>query len=149
VRLHVEASGPPDGPAVVFLHGVSGSGETYGFLPAEILDGWRVYGIDLRGHGCSEHATGSYTLQHYAEDVAEVLRAQVGRPAMLVGHSLGGVVAWWLAQNRPELVVRLARTHPEVAVVRVEGAPHGIHDSRAYRDVYVEHLAPFLVAHAR
>jgi pimeloyl-ACP methyl ester carboxylesterase len=268
VRLHVEASGPPDGPAVVFLHGVSGSGETYGFLPAEVVGGRRVYRIDLRGHGRSEHATGSYTLQHYAEGVAEVLRAQMGRPAVLVGHSLGGVVAWWLAQNRPELVVaafledpplymgelheherngaipifgglvavaarwhadgvsaadaaaelaagplgsetcedahatrasallamdpgvleqaidrstlagtdtlspvatpvfllaaderlsafptrhaeRLARTHPEVAVVRVEGAPHGIHDSRAYRDVYVEQLAQFMDAHAR
>jgi pimeloyl-ACP methyl ester carboxylesterase len=33
-----------------------------------------------------------------------VLRETVGRPAVLVGHSLGGVVAWWVAQRHPELV---------------------------------------------
>jgi esterase len=35
----------------------------------------------------------------------EVLRETVGRPAVLVGHSPGGVVAWWVAQRHPELVV--------------------------------------------
>ena len=33
-----------------------------------------------------------------------MLRETVGRPAVLVGHSLGGVVAWWVAQRHPELV---------------------------------------------
>jgi esterase len=33
-----------------------------------------------------------------------LLRETVGRPAVLVGHSLGGVVAWWVAQRHPELV---------------------------------------------
>ena len=43
---------------------------------------------------------------------------------------------------------RLARTHPEVEVVRVPGAPHGIHDSRDHRAAYVEQLTRFLAAHA-
>ena len=105
MRLHVEAAGPEDGPPVVFLHGVAGSMRTYAWLPEAIADGRRIVRVDLRGHGRSEHAPGAYDVDSYGEDVVEALRETVGRPAVLVGHSLGGVVAWWVAQRRPELVV--------------------------------------------
>jgi pimeloyl-ACP methyl ester carboxylesterase len=104
VRLHVEAAGPEDGPPVVFLHGVSGSLRTYAWLTGAITEGRRIVRVDLRGHGRSEHAPGAYDVDHYGEDVVGVLGEVVGRPAVLVGHSLGGVVAWWVAQRHPELV---------------------------------------------
>jgi pimeloyl-ACP methyl ester carboxylesterase len=104
VRLHVEAAGPEDGAPVVFLHGVSGSMRTYAWLTGAITEGRRIVRVDLRGHGRSEHAPGTYDIDRYSEDVVEVLRETVGRPAVLVGHSLGGVVAWWVAQRHPELV---------------------------------------------
>jgi esterase len=105
VRLHVEASGPDDGTPVVFLHGVSGSLRTYEWLPEQITDGRRIVRADLRGHGRSEHDPGHYAIDDYGEDVAVMLREEVGRPAVLVGHSLGGVVAWWVAQRHPELAI--------------------------------------------
>ena len=43
---------------------------------------------------------------------------------------------------------RLAQTHPDVEVVRVPGARHGIHDEIEHRAVYVEHVARFLATHA-
>ena len=104
MRLHVEAAGPEDGAPVVFLHGVSGSMQTYAWLPEEIAEGRRIVRVDLRGHGDSEHAPGAYDIDSYGEDVADLLRETVRRPAVLVGHSLGGVVAWWVAQRHPELV---------------------------------------------
>ena len=104
MRLHVEAQGPEDGAPVVFLHGVLGSLRTYAWLPAEITDGRRIVRVDLRGHGRSAHAPGPYDIDSYGEDVVEVLRETVGRPAVLVGHSLGGAVAWWVAQRHAELV---------------------------------------------
>jgi esterase len=104
VRLHVEAMGPEDGAPVVFLHGVSGSMRTYAWLPEEIAEGRRIVRVDLRGHGRSEHAPRAYDIDSYGEDVADLLRETAGRPAVLVGHSLGGVVAWWVAQRHPELV---------------------------------------------
>ena len=104
VTLHADVDGPEDGPVVVFLHGVSGSGETYGWLPARITDGRRVVRLDLRGHGRSARAPGTYVIERYGADVAAVLEQVAGRPAVLVGHSLGGVAAWWVAQRRPELV---------------------------------------------
>jgi pimeloyl-ACP methyl ester carboxylesterase len=105
IDLNVEVDGPEDGPPVAFLHGVSGSSETYGFLPAEITEGRRILRIDLRGHGRSGHAPGTYVIDRYGADVAEVLRTVAGRPAVLVGHSLGGSTAWWVAQHHPEVLV--------------------------------------------
>jgi pimeloyl-ACP methyl ester carboxylesterase len=103
VQLHVRDDGPRDAPAVVFLHGVAGSSRTYDWLPPEIVDGRRILRVDLRGHGESSHAPGTYAVDGYSADVAGVLERAVQRPAVLVGHSLGGAVAWCVAQRRPEL----------------------------------------------
>ncbi len=104
VQLNVEIEGPPDGPSVVFLHGVTGSAATYRWLHPEDVGGRRIVRIDLRGHGASEHASGSYRIPAYTDDVAAVLRALGGPPPVLVGHSLGGVIAWTIAQRYPELI---------------------------------------------
>jgi esterase len=104
VALNVEVRGPDDGPTVVFLHGVSGSVETYGWLPEAVTAGRRIVRIDLRGHGRSERAPGTYEVGAYTADVVAVLGAVAQRPAILVGHSLGGVIAWTVAQRAPQLV---------------------------------------------
>ena len=104
IGLNVEVEGTEDGPVVAFLHGVSGSSRTYGWLPPEITEGRRIVRIDLRGHGDSDHAPGTYVLHTYGEDVAAILREIGGGPAVVVGHSLGGSTGWWLAQNEPGLL---------------------------------------------
>jgi len=103
VSINVQVDGPQDGPPVVFLHGVSGSRHAYGWLPAEVLAGRRVLRVDQRGHGDSDHAAGAYGIDDYSGDAVAILR-DLGRPAVLVGHSLGGCVAWTVAQRHPDLV---------------------------------------------
>ncbi len=88
---------------VVFLHGVAGSAATYGWLPEQITGGRHVVRLDFRGHGLAERTPGRYSIDDYGEDVVRALRALDG-PAVLVGHSLGGVAAWWTAQRHPDLV---------------------------------------------
>ena len=104
VELNVEVDGPEDGASVVFLHGVSGSARTFAWLRPHVTDQHRFVGVDLRGHGRSDHAPGTYVIDRYGEDVLAVLREVADRPAVLVGHSLGAVTAWWVAQRHPELV---------------------------------------------
>src|SRR4051794_7611893 len=87
---------------VVFLHGVAGSRATYGWLPAS-LAGHEVVRPDFRGRGAAPRAPGAYLIADYAADAVEALRS-VG-PAVVVGHSLGGVAAWWAARLVPELVL--------------------------------------------
>lgn len=105
VDVHVAVDGPADAPTVVFLHGVTGSGETWSWLPDEITRGRRILRVDFRGHGRSDHAPGTYDVPHYGADVVAVIRElSPSRPVVVVGHSLGGTTGWWLAQNHPELV---------------------------------------------
>src|SRR5262245_32058130 len=104
VGLHVEVDGPEDGTPVLFLHGVGSSARTWEWLPEDVTRGRRVVRLDQRGHGRSDHAPGTYQLARYGADTTAVLRELVDRPALLVGHSLGGVIAWWMAQEHPELV---------------------------------------------
>ena len=86
---------------MVFLHGVAASRATYSWLP-ESVAGHRVIRPDFRGHGAAARTPGAYLISDYVADVIEVLRAE--GPAVLVGHSLGGVAAWTAAQQVPELV---------------------------------------------
>jgi pimeloyl-ACP methyl ester carboxylesterase len=102
--VHIEQAG--SGAPVVFLHGAAGSGATYGWLP-DI--GRTVVRPDFRGHGLSGRAD-AYPLEVYVEDAVAVLR-QTG-PAPVVGHSLGGAVAWTVAQRHPELVTAIVLEDP-------------------------------------
>jgi esterase len=111
VELNVELEGASDAPLVVFLHGVSGCCRTYDFLPPEVTDGRRIARVDLRGHGMSHHAPGTYTIDRYGEDVVALLRA-LDRPAVIAGHSLGGVTAWWVAQRAPDAVAAVFLEDP-------------------------------------
>jgi pimeloyl-ACP methyl ester carboxylesterase len=89
---------------LLFLHGLSSARSTWArFVPAFATER-RVLTLDHRGHGESMHVSGTYTLDHYGPDTAELCERVVGEPAVLVGHSLGGVVAHTVAWSRPDLV---------------------------------------------
>lgn len=111
VQIHyAEAPGP--GPALVILHGATGSHTTYLPLLPALAQHAHIYALDLRGHGLSGHTPGAYRLADYGRDVAAFLRTAVGKPAILAGHSLGGYVALWVAAENPDLVTRLFLEDP-------------------------------------
>lgn len=90
-------------PPIVFLHGLSGSWQ--GWEPVVGLRGpRRAYAYDARGHGDSGRSPGKYTFAQQGRDATAFVEEVVGEPAILIGHSLGGMVAIWAAAHRPELV---------------------------------------------
>lgn len=94
------------GKPLVILHGLFGSKRNWTNIAHRFAAGRRVLTADLRNHGESPwDARHDYPAM--AEDVAELIRAQVGGPADVVGHSMGGKVAMMLALDLPELVERL------------------------------------------
>lgn len=106
--LNVKEFGAGGDRAVVLLHGYSASVEWWDRV-ASALTGRRVIAIDLVGHGGSEAPRGndSYRVDSQANAVRTALNALDVRHAVLVGHSMGGLVALALAEQDPERVERV------------------------------------------
>ena len=111
VGLHVEVSGPEDGPAVVLLHGFPDSGRLWAKqVPALTGAGYRVVVPDQRGYGRSDKPADvdAYNLLLLAADVGAVLDALGIERAHVVGHDWGAAVAWAVATFAPGRVDSLA-----------------------------------------
>jgi pimeloyl-ACP methyl ester carboxylesterase len=119
------------GQPLLALHGHLGRGRVWAPL-AEALPGWRVVAPDQRGHGRAELAD-DYSRAAYVGDAAAVIEELGLAPAVVLGHSLGGVNAYQLAAWRPELVrAVIVEDAPAAMPVRpdLEGAPPHINESR-------------------
>ncbi|MBV8346215.1 MAG: alpha/beta hydrolase [Mycolicibacterium sp.] len=103
VTIHVADAGPPDGPAVMMVHGFPQNWWEWRRLIGPLAaDGYRVLCPDLRGAGWSSTPRGRYRKNEMADDLAVVLdRLQVG-PVRLVGHDWGGPVAFIMMLRHPE-----------------------------------------------
>ncbi|WP_085315508.1 alpha/beta fold hydrolase [Derxia lacustris] len=101
--LALSVHGPLDGAPVLLLHGLTMSRDTWDETLAHLSDRYRCWTLDLRGHGHSGRAA-SYGFADHLSDVRAVLAA-IGKPTVLVGHSLGGCIAGALAQE-PALGIR-------------------------------------------
>jgi len=104
VQLYVEVEG--EGPALLLLHGFTGSTRSMTGVAAGLRDRYRVIRVDLIGHGLSAapRELAPYTMERCVEQLAEVLDA-LGAPSVhVLGYSMGGRVALALALLRTERV---------------------------------------------
>ena len=106
MELFTRTWGSPAAPAMVLLHGVTANGGTWAEFAAGFADRWHVIAPDQRGHGRSPHAD-AYSFDLFAEDLHGLLdRYDIGQ-AVLVGHSMGGVVAYRYAERHPDRVAAM------------------------------------------
>lgn len=96
LKLYVEESGPPVGPAILFIHGFSQSRVAwYKQLYSGLAQSFRLVSFDLRGHGLSEkplereHYTNT---QWWADDIAAIIAHLRLEKTVLVGTSYGGYI---------------------------------------------------------
>lgn len=106
---YVEAEGMGAGSerAVVLVHGFTDSSRSFAPLEPYMAD-MRLIMPDLRGHGGSHRPDDTYRIADFAADIACLMEALDVRDALVVGHSLGAMVAVELAASRPDLVGALA-----------------------------------------
>lgn len=92
------------GRRAVFLHPIGLSGQFWEDLIIRVSDTLECITVDLRGHGGSPWDGHSFTIDDLAADVAAALKEEGGSPALIVGCSMGGMVAQGLALTAPHLV---------------------------------------------
>lgn len=104
--VHYEVFGR--GRPVLFLHGWLGSWR-YWFPTMEVVaDHFRTYSFDFWGFGDSQRKSTQASIQNYADQVIRFLDELGIDRVLLVGHSMGGMVALKTAINHPERIMRVA-----------------------------------------
>lgn len=105
--LQVREDGPPAAPTLVLLHGFASSLHWWDKLVPALSAHYRVVRFDLLGHGGSAKPRSGYTMDHQAQLVDEALARLGVHRALIVGHSMGGLVATALAARDRALVAGL------------------------------------------
>jgi len=125
-----------DGPGLLLLHGLMGRATTWHNTVSWLISHFHVVGIDQRGHGLSDKPDSSYSIDEYVNDAGAAIDGLHLGPALIIGHSMGGLVGWTLAARRPELVRGL--------VIQDMRADHTGTDSEAeFKDWYAAWPVPF------
>lgn len=120
VQLPVLRWGPQDAPRrALLLHGLTSSGACWWQVADTLAEaGWSVTAPDLRGHGLAPR-TRRYDIPGFAADVLRLTPGDTGGPRpwdLVVGHSLGGVVATAAADADPTWTARLLLIDPVITV---------------------------------
>lgn len=111
-ELHVVDYGR-DGPATFFIHSSAGNVTHWASQMEALSSRYRVVAVDLRGHGESDSPmNGDYSVKALSADVGQVIDELELAPCVLVGHSMGGIVALDYAAHHPEAVKGLFLLDP-------------------------------------
>ncbi len=103
--IHVRAEGPKDGPVVIFSNSLGTDFRVWDRVVPLLPAGLRILRYDKRGHGLSALAKrGTWSMADHVADAAAVLEAHGAKDAVIVGLSIGGLIAQGLAAERPDLV---------------------------------------------
>ena len=102
VTLEYVERGDPNGTPVIFLHGVTDSWRSFEHVLPHLPRSIRAIALTQRGHGDSSRPDQGYAYGDFAADVAAFLDAMGMPRAVVVGHSMGGLVAQRFAIDHPD-----------------------------------------------
>lgn len=125
MRLSYTEWAAPEAPLLILIHGNRDHARSWDAIAAALAGHYHIVAPDLRGHGDSAwSADGRYNYAAYLADLAalcDMLGVGAGRPATLIGHSLGAHIALRYAGAVPDAVCRLVG-------IEAVGPPPEIHD---------------------
>ena len=135
--LHVERTG--QGPALWLVHGWAMHGGVFAPLVRALEASFEVITVDLPGHGGSRDSALPLSLDDVADALAALIDASAPARALVVGWSLGGLVATALAARHPDRVRGLAMLAASPRFVQAPDWPAGM-DPRVF-ELFGEELA--------
>jgi pimeloyl-ACP methyl ester carboxylesterase len=104
IALSCAEQGDPSGRPVLLIHGYGDSWHSFRLLMAALPPSVRAIAVTMRGHGDSSKPAGGFGAAAFAADVAGVMDAVAVRRAVVVGHSMGSLVARQLAVKQADRV---------------------------------------------
>jgi pimeloyl-ACP methyl ester carboxylesterase len=107
VTLQYVEQGDPSGVPVILLHGVTDSWRSFEPLLPHLPSSFRAFAISQRGHGDSSRPAEGYRYVDFSEDVRAFMDVLRLPAAVVVGHSMGGLVAERFAIDHPERTLGL------------------------------------------
>jgi 3-oxoadipate enol-lactonase len=110
-----------EGPPVLLLHGLGSSTRDWENQTPALARGHRVIAMDVRGHGRSARPAGPYSVSQFAADAVALLRALKATPAHVIGLSMGGMIAFQMAVDAPDVVRSMVIVNSGPAMV-LQGA---------------------------
>jgi pimeloyl-ACP methyl ester carboxylesterase len=115
-RVHLTEYGDPNGAEpVLCLHGLGGSALNFGLLAPQLSERRHVLVPDLLGHGrSSTPKPREATVAAQLRMISRLLAQEADRPAILIGHSMGGILALLHTLAEPSTVHRLVLLDPPV-----------------------------------
>ncbi len=114
LRLHVRDTGPKNAPAVIMLHGLGSSLQTWEPWAQTLSARFRVIRFDLPGFGLTgADPTGDYSDERGMAVLLALMDALSVPHAALIGNSMGGKLAWMFAATYPARVDRLVLVSPD------------------------------------
>ena len=98
IKIAADVWGSNNEELVILLHGGGQTRHAWGDTGKKLAEaGYHSVALDLRGHGDSQwHADGDYSIRAYKDDLVSIIN-EIGKPARLVGASLGGMASLALA----------------------------------------------------
>jgi pimeloyl-ACP methyl ester carboxylesterase len=129
IRLHYLTFGDKGAPLLI-IHGNTHSGGTYAPLAQRLASDFKVYAIDLRGHGLSDKPE-AYSWTAFRDDIVGLLDQLDLRDAVIVAHSRGGGVTLLTAAARPDRVRGVVAYEPTLPVQLMNGLTDEAAEERA------------------
>lgn len=107
VKIHYASLGK--GPLIVMIHGFPDFWYTWRDQMEALSDKYQCVAIDQRGYNLSDKPKGveNYDVRLLVGDVAAVIKSLGKDKAIIVGHDWGGLVAWQVALNLPQMTEKL------------------------------------------
>ncbi len=146
VSIYFKDWGPKDGQPIVFSHGWPLSSDAWEDQMQFLSEhGYRTIAHDRRGHGRSSQPWGGHDMDHFADDLADLVEALDLKDAVHIGHSTGGgEVARYLGRHGtaraakavligavPPIMIK-TDWHPNGLPIEVfDGIRKGVHDDRS------------------
>jgi len=104
IIIHYSVEGPTDAPAIIFANSLGSDFRIWSEVTEALKDRFKLIRYDKRGHGLSEAPSEPYSIEDHIADLSALLDHLEVKSTIVVGLSVGGVIAQGLAGARPELV---------------------------------------------